>query len=199
MKKRLLITAAALMLILSAAGCGQTNDADTAAQDNQNTEQTDVSDAYTTERVYSEDQEYSEYVDMDAVVGEEATSESSKDEYEGTLGNAEITISDAKLIQYEDEDVAVVSFKYKNTGDEDMPFTGALKVEALQNNASLPAATVVGVEGVEMLSMVENVSKGDTITVQKAYKLRDRSQLTVQVTEFNPTDDSMLVKTFDFE
>lgn len=198
MKKRLLITAAALTLILSAAGCGQTDDADTAAQDSQSAEQTDVSEAYTA-REYSEDQEYSEYVDMDAVVGEEATSESSKDDFEGTLGNAEVTISDAKLIQYEDEDVAVVSFKYKNTGDEDMPFTGALKVEAYQNDESLPAATVVGVDGVEMLSMVENVSKGDTITVQKAYKLRDRSQLTVQVTEFNPSDDSMLVKTFDFE
>ncbi|MCD8181589.1 MAG: DUF5067 domain-containing protein [Firmicutes bacterium] len=198
MKKRLLIITAALTLILSAAGCGQTEDADTDAQNSQSAEQTDVSDAYTA-REYSEDQEYSEYVDMDAVVGEEATSESSKDDYEGTLGNAEVTISDAKLIQYEDEDVAVVSFKYKNTGDEDMPFTGALKVEAYQNDESLPAATVVGVDGVEMLSMVENVSKGDTITVQKAYKLRDRSQLTVQVTEFNPTDDSMLVKTFDFE
>lgn len=188
MKKRLTIITAALILVLSAAGCGQ-KDTDTSntSQEVQDTQQVDVSEAY------------SERVDMDKVDGEQASSESDEEEYKGELGDVEVTIGDAKVIQYEDDDVAVVSFEYTNKGNEDMSFTGALVVSAYQNGSKIPEATVVDVEGVEMLSMVENVPKGDTITVQKAYKLRDSSSMTVEVLAFDQTkSDAVLTKTFDF-
>ena len=81
-----------------------------------------------------------------------------------------------------------------------MPFTGKLNVEVYQNDGKLPPAVVSGVEGVELLSMSENVEPGDTITVQKAFKLRDKSPMTVEVREFVMDENSSdgLVKVFNF-
>lgn len=200
MKKRLIIITAALILAMSAAGCGQkTNNTGTSQN---NTQQTDASGAYENNGTQKrgEDVVYSEQVDMEKVEGEAATSDSDKKEYKGDLGDVEVTIEDAKLISYEDENVAVVSFKYKNNGNQAMPFTGKLNVEAYQNDGKLPPAVVSGVEGVELLSMSENVEPGDTITVQKAFKLRDKSPMTVEVREFVMDENSSdgLVKVFNF-
>lgn len=199
MKKTFIIITAALILALSAAGCGQKTN-NTAAP--QSTQAADASGAYenNTAEQNSEDVVYSEKVDMDKIEGEAAESDSDKNEYQGELGNVEVTIEDAKLIKYEDEDVAVVSFKYKNNSNQEMPFTSTLDVAAYQNDSKLPPAVVSGVEGVELLSMTENVKKGDTITVQKAFKLRDKSPMTVEVREFVIDENSSdgLVKVFNF-
>ena len=200
MKKRLIIITAALILAMSAAGCGQKTNNTGNSQNN--TQQTDASGAYENNGTQKsgEDVVYSEQVDMEKVEGEAATSDSDKKEYKGDLGDVEVTIEDAKLISYEDEDVAVVSFKYKNNGNQAMPFTGKLNVEVYQNDGKLPPAVVSGVEGVELLSMSENVEPGDTITVQKAFKLRDKSPMTVEVREFVMDENSSdgLVKVFNF-
>lgn len=199
MKKRLIIITVALILAMSAAGCGQKT-ADKATS--QGTQAADASGAYENNGTQKsgEDVVYSEQVDMEKVEGEAATSDSDKKEYKGDLDNVEVTIEDAKLISYEDEDVAVVSFRYKNNGNQAMPFTGKLNVEAYQNDSKLPPAIVSGVEGVELLSMSENVEPGDTITVQKAFKLRDKSPMTVEVREFVMDENSSdgLVKVFNF-
>lgn len=199
MKKTFIIITAALILALSAAGCGQKTN-NTAVP--QSTQAADASGAYenNTAEQNSEDVVYSEKVDMDKIEGEAAESDSDKNEYQGELGNVEVTIEDAKLIKYEDEDVAVVSFKYKNNSNQEMPFTSTLDVAAYQNDSKLPPAVVNGVEGVELLSMAENVKKGDTITVQKAFKLRDKSPMTVEVREFVIDENSSdgLVKVFNF-
>ena len=199
MKKRLIITVAALILAMSVAGCGQkTSNTNTP----QSTNAADASGAYENNGTQKsgEDVVYSEQVDMDKVEGEAAKSDSDKKEYNGDLGNVEVTIEDAKLINYEDEEVAVVSFRYKNNSDQAMPFTSKLNVEAYQNDSKLPPAVVSGVEGVELLSMAENVNPGDTITVQKAFKLRDKSPMTVEVREFVMDENSSdgLVKVFNF-
>ncbi len=190
MKKNLTIIAAALILVASLAGCGNKT---TSSTDNSNNN-TDASGAY-------ENAAYSEQVDMDKVEGQEIKSDTDSDLYDGELGNAKLSIGDAKVINYQDEDVVIVSFEYKNTGDADMPFTGAFKVEAYQDDSRLRPTVVDGVEGVEMLAMSENVAKGDEITVQKAYKLRDKSApVTIEVNEANITENSKepLTKTFNF-
>ncbi len=201
MKKRLIIITAALILALSAVGCGQkANNTGTVQNNNQ---QTDASGAYENNGAQQSGEAvvYSEQVDMDKVEGESAKSDSDKKEFQGELGSVEVSIEDAKLISYEDEDVAVVSFSYKNNGDTEASFTSKLNVEAYQNNDRLPPAVVDGVEGVSLLSMSENIAKGDTITVQKAFKVRDKSQpITVEVREFEMNENSSdgLVKTFNF-
>lgn len=187
--KKIIAMIAVLALAMSMAGCGQkdTNtDTQAATQNTQETGQ-DVSEAY------------SERVDMEKVEGSVATSETEKDVYKGELGNYEITIGDAKVIEYEGENVAVVSMEYKNKSSQDMPFTGALVATAYQNDTEIPEATVIGVEGIEMLAMVERVAPGDKITLQKAYKLRDNSAMTVEVRPFQSDDsEEVLTKEFNF-
>lgn len=183
--KKIIAMIAALALAMSMAGCGQKNE-NTEPQNTQGTQQ-EVSD------------NYSEKVDMEKVEGNAATSESKEDEYKGKLGDYEIALGDVKVIEYEGEKVAVVAMEYKNKSSQEMPFTGALVATAYQDGNEIPEATVVGVEGVEMLAMVERVAPGEKITLQKAYKLRGDSPMTVEVRQFNSEDaDEVLVKEFNF-
>lgn len=185
MKKNLVIIAAALILAMSVSGCGKKTD--TADSKPQSTAQTDVSDAYT------------KPADMDKVSGSAASSDTDKSEYSGQLGDYEVTIGDAKIVDNNGEETVVVSFKFKNKSNTDMPFSGAMDVTAYQDGARLTGAVVTGVEGVNMLASAEHVSPGDSIEVQQAYVLRDKSlPLDIEVKEFESQDDAMLVKTFNF-
>ena len=189
MTKKLIIAALAAVFALSAAGCAQKAD----NGDSQNG-------AARTETPQEDNVSYSENVDMDKVDGTEASSSSDKDEFDGKLTKANITIEDAKVIDYEDEKVAVISFKYKNTADEKQQFTSSLRARAYQNGAELRPVVVNGVEGIDLMSQTEYVDPGKTITVQQTYRLEDESEMTVEVEDFVGGESiaDPLVKVFTF-
>ena len=195
MKKKISILTAAMLIAASAAGCGQKAANNNETDKSTAQSKTEVSENYGTAD-YTPDQ-----VDMAKIDGEELKSSDDRKDYSGELGSVEVTIEDAKVIEYDGVDVAIVSFKYKNKSSTPTPFTGKIKADAYQDNSQLQSLVITGVEGVTMLAMSENVEEGDTITVQKAYRLNDKSTpLVVEVTEFdtlNATSDG-LVKTFEF-
>lgn len=185
MKKNLAIITAALILVMSVSGCGKK--ADTNGNKPQSTAQTDVSDAY------------SQPADMDKVPGDAAASDTAKEEYSGKLGEYEVAIEDAKLVDNDGEEAVVVSFSFKNKSNTAVPFSGAIVVNAYQDNSRLAGTVVAGVDGVNMVASAEHVEPGDSITVQQAYTLRDKSlPLDIEVTAFESQDDATLVKTFNF-
>lgn len=130
---------------------------------------------------------------MAAVEGTEAKSDTKADSYSGEVSNNDISIEDAKLINYDDSDVVVVSFEFTNKTDSDQSFSGVYDVIAEQNGSSLAPATVIGVDGVELLTLSQNIAPGETITVQKAYKLDSKSSpLEITVQPFSSDDDHSL-------
>ena len=93
----------------------------------------------------------------------------------------------------------VVSFEFTNKTDSDQSFSGVYDVVAEQNGSSLAPATVIGVDGVELLTLSQNIAPGETITVQKAYKLDSKSSpLEITVQPFSSDDESFVTKTFNF-
>ena len=197
--KKSLIVIAALILAMSVAGCGKkTENTNTTPQQ---TAQADASGAYengsATEAL--DGQDYSKNVDMAAVEGTEAKSDTKADSYSGEVSNNDISIEEAKLINYDDSDVVVVSFEFTNKTDSDQSFSGVYDVIAEQNGSSLAPATVIGVDGVELLTLSQNIAPGETITVQKAYKLDSKSSpLEITVQPFSSDDESFVTKTFNF-
>ena len=197
--KKSLIVIAALILAMSVAGCGKkTENTNTTPQQ---TAQADASGAYengsATETL--DGQDYSKNVDMAAVEGTEAKSDTKADSYSGEVSNNDISIEEAKLINYDDSDVVVVSFEFTNKTDSDQSFSGVYDVIAEQNGSSLAPATVIGVDGVELLTLSQNIAPGETITVQKAYKLDSKSSpLEITVQPFSSDDESFVTKTFNF-
>ena len=93
------------------------------------------------------------------------------DSYSGEVSNNDISIEEAKLINYDDSDVVVVSFEFTNKTDSDQSFSGVYDIVAEQNGSSLAPATVIGVDGVELLTLSQNIAPGETITVQKRTSL----------------------------
>ena len=197
--KKSLIVIAALILAMSVAGCGKK--AEKTNTTPQQTAQSDASGAYengsATETL--DGQDYSKNVDMAAVEGTEAKSDTKEDSYSGEVSNNDISIEEAKLINYDDSDVVVVSFEFTNKTDSDQSFSGVYDVVAEQNGSSLAPATVIGVDGVELLTLSQNIAPGETITVQKAYKLDSKSSpLEITVQPFSSDDESFVTKTFNF-
>lgn len=185
MKKNLAIISAVLILALSASGCVKKTD--TSGNAPQSTAQTDVSDAY------------SQPADMSKVPGDSASSDNSKEDYSGKLGDYEVTIEDAKIVDNNGEEAVVVSFNFKNKSNEAVPFSGVIDASAYQNEDKLTGTVITNVEGVNMIAIAEHISKGESITVQQAYTLRDKSlPLVVEVREFGKADGDALVKTFKF-
>ncbi len=188
-KKNLTMLIMVLILAVSLTGCGKKTDNSASIAGNQSeTNQTDASGAYE-ETV----------VDMDKLEGTEAVSQTEKNEYDGKLGDYDVSIGDAKRINADGTDIVVVSFDFKNNSGSDTAFTSAVEVEVSQDGGSLVGAVVSNIEGVNLLSMAERISSGDSITVQRAYQLKDKSvPLEVTAKEFGASGDEVLTKTFEF-
>ena len=117
----------------------------------------------------------SDNISMDKIEGVnlEAAENEGEVKSEGNIGNYKVEVSEAKVIDYEDDKILLVLFDFENKSKQDINFAGALKVEATQDGGKLAPAMVNGVEGVDVSALAQNVSKGEKIQVQKVYKLMD--------------------------
>jgi uncharacterized protein YxeA len=196
MKKKLLITIAALALIVSAAGCGQKNanttqDNNTAQTETSQNSGADVSDNYA--------EGASENVDMNKIDGTELKSESDS-EASATLEESAVSIEDAKLVEVDDRQLVVVSYKFTNKSDSEESFTSLMKTEVYQDGLTVnPAIGQYDIEGFDPNSTAERVKPGKTVTVQEIYSLVNDAPVEVVVSEFHGTTNAMVTKTFDLQ
>ncbi len=130
-------------------------------------------------------------VDIAKVDGVVLTSEADAEDSHAVIGDVEVTIGDAKLIEQNGSDVAVVEFTFKNNGDAETCFTGVLSADGFQDEAQLVPTVISGVDGIDMLSLSQNIGKGQQISVNKAYRLKNKDDIfELQVTEItNGTDE----------
>lgn len=146
--------------------------------------------------------ENKDQIDVGKVSGVTLKSEATEEESRAALGNVEIAITDAKVVEYNGEDVAIVEFTYKNNGESEAPFTGVVKDTASQDEHTLTPTVIDNVDGVDMLALTENVAPGHQISVQKAYRLRDKTNdLVVEVRQIETNGNAapkFVTKTFSF-
>ena len=128
--------------------------------------------------------ENSDMVDINKVDGIVLNSDTDAEDTHVTIGDVEVSIDDAKVIEYDGETVAVVEYTFKNNGDAEANFAGVVRADGYQDDHSLVPTVVVDVDGVDMLSLSQNIGKGQQISVQKAFRLRNEEDiLEIEVTE----------------
>ena len=190
MKKILFITAAALIVAVSAAGCG--NKAKT------NTGENDVQ-----QQLEDYGKGASDNVDMKKVDGVELKAAETQDSVQeaGKIGAYEVSVEDAKIIDYQDSKVLLVSFDFKNNSASEVNFAGVTSVSVAQGEAQLPPVAVTGVEGFDSSTLAQNVGKGKKIKVQRSYKLADdTTPVTVTVQAFDTANhEGSVSKTFNIQ
>ncbi len=193
--KKLLLIFAAAALSLSMAACGD------------KTTEPPVSDqsAQETETAAPENfaENTAEDVDMDKVSGEKLDDTSAEDdslEDSGEIDSFNISIEDAKVIDYDEKKVFVVSYKFKNNTSSPVMFTGVMETEVTQSGMDLPSAVVTGVEGINTSSAMESVEPNDTITVQETYLLRDeQTDINVAVHKYGEPAGASVSKAFKLQ
>lgn len=123
-------------------------------------------------------------VDLARVDGVTLSTDADTQDVYAEIGDVEVAIGDAKLVEQNGEDVAVVEFTFKNNGDAEANFTGVVRAEAYQEGAQLVPTVINGVDGIDMLTLSQNIGKGHQISVDKAYRLRNHDDvIEIQVTE----------------
>lgn len=89
----------------------------------------------------------------------------------GDLGGFEVKILGAKAADSDEGKVLVVEFEFKNNTSAEANFAGTVKTIAMQDESNLPPAAVYSAEGFEPATIAQPVGGGESIRVQKAFKL----------------------------
>ncbi len=140
-----------------------------------------------------------EEVNMEAIGGEELkASNSGKDK--ATVGNYVVSIDEARMIESDGKKLAVVSFDFKNKSGESVAFDNVMTVNARQNGSEVMATVVTGIEGINILSGVEVIEKGDSTKVQKVYEVLDmENPLVITVYKYGAPDAGTIQKEFNLK
>lgn len=204
LKKGLLILMAA-MLTLSMASCGSNKKDSDNTTDTVSTEaSTQAADNATEEPAATLDVDNAaDQVDMGKVEGtklEDTTSEDSSLSASGEIGNFEVSIEDAKVIDYEGNKVIAISYKFKNNTSEPRSFDSMMTTDVTQNGSELPPVVVTGVEGLNTNSAMTQVESGDSVTLQKTFILRDEaSDVNVVVHKYEEPQGASVSKAFKLQ
>lgn len=139
-------------------------------------------------------------VNINAVEGDKLTSVKGEIDSSATIGNYGVSVEDAKVIDYNGEKNIVVTFNFKNKSSDNVAFDNVMVVEAKQGSSELLGNVVQGVEGINILSAVELIGKGDKTTAQKVYKLSDdETPVDITVYQYGNSTGTVISKTFNLK
>lgn len=136
-------------------------------------------------------------VDMDKIEGKKL--ESTADETgQGKISSFDVSIDDAKLMDYEGGKILIVSFSFKNNTSSATSFDGFMSVDVTQDGKNLRPAVITGVEGLNINSSFEQIEAGAKTNVQKTYIVSDETTpVDVVVYKYGEPDGDMLTKSFN--
>lgn len=199
MKKNIMIAILALMLAVSAAGCGQKKNSNSALVDGQTTTQaTDSVSATPTAGAASSGSEQKDSstsqseqnnssgssdnfaedsdkkVNMNKIEGTKAQTDSSGKKGDGKMTTCQVAIDEVKILPFEGAYMIVVQYNFKNTSDSELNFAGEVYAEAYQDGMELSPAVFQGtLEGFSPETTMQKVEPGKSIKVQKGYVTSD--------------------------
>ncbi len=107
-------------------------------------------------------------------------------------GDIEVTIDGAtQTVDYEGKDALVVSFTFTNNSAKDSSFMIATSAKAFQNGIELESAILMD-DTYDSSNSMKDVKPGNSLVVQWAYVLTDKSDVTVEVQPLFSFDDEVL-------
>ena len=199
MKKNIMIAILALMLAVSAAGCGQKKNSNSALVDGQTTtnttesasatptagavssgsEQKDSSTSQSEQNNssgssdnFAEDSD--KKVNMNKIEGTKAKTDNSGKKGDGKMTTCQVAIDEVKILPFEGAYMIVVQYNFKNTSDSALNFAGEVYAEAYQDGMELSPAVFQGtLEGFSPETTMQKVEPGKSIKVQKGYVTSD--------------------------
>lgn len=115
---------------------------------------------------------------------------------EGDIGDYHIKIVSAKKGKdYSKKDVLIVTYEWKNNGDDEQMFSTAFSAKAFQNGVECDDLTVV--DGVDKKKLLSKIKPGATLEVQEAYVLDGDSDVSIEVGPWiSIGESSKVTKTF---
>ena len=129
-------------------------------------------------------------VDMKKVEGDMVKADKRDDKpVSGTIAGLKVGIGDAKVMQTEQSKIFVVTFDFKNTTGSPLAFDNIISVDVTQNGSKLMPTVITNMEGINILSGVEEIEPDKATTVQKTYILSDDTT-PVEVTAYKYAEAS---------
>lgn len=141
-------------------------------------------------------------VDMSKFDGESLTAEEAGEfdaPSSGAIGNFEVSIDDAKILERDGNKALIVSFTFKNNSTSPQSFDGIMSTEVTQDGLSLQPTVITDIDGITALAACENIEKGKTTKLQKIFVIKDtEAPVDVLVYKYGEPNGTQLAKTFKF-
>ncbi len=191
MKKNIIIAVLALMLAVTATGCGKTESGNSTLVGNgvestvnknkdkaeeKKEEKTEQKDEQPTEAPSVQEQldtfaeNADKEIDMDKIEGTVFKTDNSGKRGDGKMTTCNVKIDEVKVAEVDGSNVVFVQFNFKNTTNAELNFAGEVFAEAYQDGMELPAAVFPEeIEGFSPNTTAQKVEGGKSIKVQKAY------------------------------
>lgn len=128
-------------------------------------------------------------LDEDVIVTETVTVEAD-DAFRDDFSEYDVTIDGSRQTKdYEGNPALLVDFTFTNNGDEPESFVFAATPKAYQNGVELEEAYLLESDSGNSM---KNVKPGKSIGVQQAFVLKNKSGVTIEVTEAISLDEAMI-------
>ncbi len=201
----------AAMLSMSMAACGNNTDDAASGTNAPAAESTAAADAASADPAATDSapqatlavEGAADEVDMGKVEGtelKEATSEDNALESSGEIGNFKVSIEDAKVFDYEGSKVIAISYEFESNNSTPTSFDSIMTTEVTQDGNALAPIVVIGVEGLNTNSAMEQVEAGNKVTLQKTFILRDeQTDVNVVVHKYEEPEGASVSKAFSLQ
>lgn len=201
--KKLFTAILAVSLVLSSAACGKTDKESSLTSTDKNSAD------YQTEHFAEDADKNADSSKIDGIQAKPVeNSDASNDSEEGSSKKSsekilvndkfEVSIDNVVVAKHEDRTAAIVDFTFKNKSSDDATFTSVIDAQAYQGDTELPPAIFqTALDGFEPNTIAQQVKKGQSITVQKAYALKDETTpLEIAILSFADPTQTLGSKTF---
>lgn len=141
-------------------------------------------------------------VDMKKVDGQALESVAGEKDAEanGTVAGMELTVKEAKLIDYEGRKVAVISIDVKNTNSSAKAYSDLLSEDVTQDGSNLNSVLITEVEGVNLMAKMDKIESGKKETVQVAYAVNDETApIEIMIYEYAAPGGEKVTKSFNLK
>ncbi|MEI5990725.1 hypothetical protein A5881_002230 [Enterococcus termitis] len=121
----------------------------------------------------------------------------------GKIGDYEVTIyDDYEVLEYfDDSNIIVVTYDFTNNSKENNTFSSTISDKVFQSGIRIHSALLTYfLDAKKFKGDITEIQPGATITLRKAYKIRDTtSPVTIEIEGYESSDTTKITKEFNLQ
>lgn len=113
------------------------------------------------------------------------------------IGNFDVSIDEAKIIERDGNKAVIILYSFKNNTSYPKSFDSVMATEVTQNGLSMQPTVITDIDGITALAACENIEPGEEINLQKMFVITDtQTPVDVLVYKYGEADGTQISRSF---